>query len=112
MHFKPAFVAGVIEGILWQSAGWAFAVFVASSTQYAAIYGIYASFAVFVLFLIWLYVGWLVLLFSLPASVQNVLTRIDRAVAESVEDLSVRTLVGESGGLLGVDKLKAGAEPR
>ncbi len=59
VRFGPAFVAGIVGGILWQSAGWGFAVFVASSTQYAAIY---ASFAVFVLFLIWLYVSWLVLL--------------------------------------------------
>ncbi|MEP7183912.1 MAG: YihY/virulence factor BrkB family protein [Betaproteobacteria bacterium] len=230
VRFTPAFVAGVIGGILWQSAGWAFAVFVASSTQYAAIY---ASFAVFVLFLIWLYVSWLVLLFGadisfylqhpdylyalpgeprlsnrmrerlvlvvmhligshfvqgrppwtlqqlthrlgipmhsvnvaldalaqgglvtrsnddppaylpardlshlsiadllatmrmagedgfltpealpLPPSVENVVTRIDRAFAESVEDLSVRTLVGESGGLVGADKRQAGPEPR
>lgn len=35
VRFAPAFVAGVIGGILWQFAGWAFAVFVASSTQYA-----------------------------------------------------------------------------
>jgi len=45
--------------VLWQTAGWAFAAFVVSSTHYAAIY---SSFAILVLFLIWLYVSWLVLL--------------------------------------------------
>ena len=57
--FVPALAAGVIGGVLWQSAGWAFAAFVTTSTRYSAIY---SSFAVLVLFLIWLYVSWLVLL--------------------------------------------------
>lgn len=55
----PALAAGVVGGALWQTAGWAFAAFVVSSTRYAAIY---SSFAILVLFLIWLYVSWLVLL--------------------------------------------------
>jgi membrane protein len=65
VRFGPAFAAGAIGGILWQSAGWAFALFVASSTQYAAIY---SSFAILVLFLIWLYVSWLILLFGADIS--------------------------------------------
>ncbi len=65
VRFAPAFAAGAIGGILWQSAGWAFALFVASSTQYAAIY---SSFAILVLFLIWLYVSWLILLFGADIS--------------------------------------------
>ncbi|MEO8740224.1 MAG: YhjD/YihY/BrkB family envelope integrity protein [Casimicrobiaceae bacterium] len=65
VRFVPAFVAAIVGGVLWQSAGWAFALFVASSTQYAAIY---ASFAVLLLFLIWLYVSWLVLLFGAALS--------------------------------------------
>ena len=39
--------------------------FVASSTQYAAIY---SSFAILVLFLIWLYLSWLILLFGADIS--------------------------------------------
>jgi membrane protein len=61
VRFGPAFAAGAIGGILWQSAGWAFALFAASSTHYAAIY---SSFAILVLFLIWLYLSWLILLFG------------------------------------------------
>ncbi len=59
VRFAPAFAAGIVGGVLWQSAGWAFAMFVASSTRYAAIY---SSFAILVLFLFWLYLSWLVLL--------------------------------------------------
>jgi membrane protein len=46
---------------LWQTGGWAFAVFVAASTHYSAIY---SGFAILVLFMIWLYLSWLVLLFG------------------------------------------------
>ena len=53
-----AAVGGLVAGFLWQTTGWAFAVFIASSTKYAAIY---SSFAILVL-LVWLYVNWLVLL--------------------------------------------------
>lgn len=65
VRFAPALVGGIAGGILWQSAGWAFALFVASSTGYAAIY---SSFAILVLFLIWLYVSWLILLFGADIS--------------------------------------------
>jgi membrane protein len=65
VRFTPALVGGVAGGIIWQSAGWAFAMFVASSTRYAAIY---SSFAILVLFLIWLYVSWLILLIGAAVS--------------------------------------------
>jgi membrane protein len=65
VRFMPALVGGVAGGIIWQSAGWAFAMFVASSTRYAAIY---SSFAILVLFLIWLYVSWLILLIGAAVS--------------------------------------------
>lgn len=59
VRLGPALAGAIVGGILWQSAGWAFAQFVASSTQYAAIY---SSFAIMVLFMIWLYLSWLILL--------------------------------------------------
>jgi membrane protein len=61
VRLVPALIGGAIGGIVWQTSGWLFAVFVASSGQYAAIY---SSFAILVLFMIWLYVSWLVLLFG------------------------------------------------
>jgi membrane protein len=61
VRLGPALAGGMVGGILWQTAGWAFATFVVTSTQYAAIY---SSFAILILFLIWVYVSWLVLLFG------------------------------------------------
>jgi membrane protein len=61
VRLTSALVGGVVGGIVWQTAGWLFATFVASSGQYAAIY---SGFAILVLFMIWLYVSWLVLLFG------------------------------------------------
>jgi len=59
VNISSAFVGGLTAGIFWQVAGMAFAAFVASSGRYSAIY---SSFAVLILFLIWLYVGWLIVL--------------------------------------------------
>ncbi len=59
VNMGSAMVGGITAGIFWQVAGMAFAAFVASSGRYSAIY---SSFAVLVLFLIWLYVGWLIVL--------------------------------------------------
>lgn len=61
VRFGPALTGGVVGGIVWQTSGWLFAAFVASSGQYAVIY---SSFAILLLFMIWLYVSWLVLLFG------------------------------------------------
>ncbi len=58
---KPgaAVIGALVGGILWQSTGWAFAVFIASSARYAAIY---SGFAILILLLIWMYLSWLILL--------------------------------------------------
>jgi len=61
VRFGPALIGGVTGGVAWQSAGWAFAVVVASSTDYAAIY---SSVAILILSMIWLYLSWLILLFG------------------------------------------------
>ncbi|MBT8447313.1 MAG: YihY family inner membrane protein [Gammaproteobacteria bacterium] len=55
----PALIGGTIAGVLWQSAGWVFASFIANSGNYTAIYSAFAS---LILFMIWLYVAWLILL--------------------------------------------------
>jgi membrane protein len=59
VHFGAALAGGLLGGILWESAGWAFAAFVASSSRYQLIY---SSFAIVIMFMIWLYVSWLILL--------------------------------------------------
>ena len=56
---RAAATGGLAAGIMWQSASLGFASFVAAATTYDAIY---SSFAVVILLLIWLYVGWLILL--------------------------------------------------
>jgi membrane protein len=56
---RAAFVGGVTAALLWHLAGLGFAMFVAGSASYAAIY---SGFAVFVISLIWLQVAWLVVL--------------------------------------------------
>jgi membrane protein len=61
VRFIPALIGGVVGGIAWQSAGWAFAMFVASSNTYSAVY---SSLAILILFMIWLYLSWLIMLFG------------------------------------------------
>ncbi|MDH3287520.1 MAG: YihY/virulence factor BrkB family protein [Betaproteobacteria bacterium] len=61
VRLGPALVGGFVGGILWQTAGWAFAEFVALSGKYTAIY---SSLAILILFMIWLYLSWLILLFG------------------------------------------------
>jgi membrane protein len=57
--FSSAVIGGATAAVLWQLVGTGFAAFVANSARYAAIY---SSFAVMAVFLIWLYVGWLIVL--------------------------------------------------
>ncbi len=59
VHFRSALLGAVLAGILWQTIGWGFALFIVSSTQYAAIY---SGFAILIMFMIWLYLAWLILL--------------------------------------------------
>jgi membrane protein len=54
-----ALVGGVTAGLLWHVAGAGFAAFVVNSLYYTAVY---SSFAILMVFLIWLYVGWCIVL--------------------------------------------------
>jgi membrane protein len=65
VRLRSALVGGLVAAILWQTVGWGFAVFVASSTRY---YVIYSSFAILLLFLLWLYVGWVIVLLGAQVS--------------------------------------------
>jgi membrane protein len=70
VRMDAALIGGIVAGMLWQAASWAFAEFARTSTQYPAIY---SSFAIFLLFLIWLYLNWLILLLgaSIAFYIQN-----------------------------------------
>lgn len=59
VRLVPALIGGLSAGLLWQFASLAFAQFVAGASNYNAIY---SGFAIFLFLLIWLYVGWLILL--------------------------------------------------
>ena len=59
VNTRAAMLGAFIAGIMWESTSWLFASFVASSGNYEAIY---SSFAILVLFMIWLYLGWIILL--------------------------------------------------
>lgn len=59
VKLKSALLGGAIAGLLWETTGWAFAAFVVSSAKYTAIYSAFAS---LILFIIWLQLGWLILL--------------------------------------------------
>lgn len=59
VRLLPALVGGVVAGLLWQTAGFVFAYFVATAANYQAVY---ATFGTAMFFMIWLYVSWLILL--------------------------------------------------
>jgi membrane protein len=59
VRMRAAAWGGLFAGILWQSGSAVFASFVASATKYNAIY---SGFAILIFLLIWLYIGWLILL--------------------------------------------------
>jgi membrane protein len=59
VRLKPALTGAVVAALLWNALGWLFAAFVSQANRYTAIY---SGFATPILFMIWLYVGWLILL--------------------------------------------------
>jgi len=59
VRLGAAATGGLVAAAVWQTTGWGFAVFIASSARYAAVY---SSFAILILALIWLYFNWLILL--------------------------------------------------
>jgi membrane protein len=65
VKLHAAAVGGLLAGFLWQTTGWAFATFIAASTNYTAIY---SGFAIVLLLLIWMYINWLVLLLGAQIS--------------------------------------------
>jgi len=65
VRFRAALAGGIAAAILWQTIGWIFASFIASSAHYSAIY---SGFAALILFLIWLYWNFLTLLIGARVS--------------------------------------------
>ena len=59
VRLRSALVGALVAGLLWQVTGWVFASFIVGSAKYTAIY---TGFATLIFFMIWLYLGWLILL--------------------------------------------------
>lgn len=59
VRLRAAAAGGLLAGVLWQSGSAIFASFVAGASNYNAIY---SSFAILIFLLIWLQLGWLILL--------------------------------------------------
>lgn len=59
VKLAPALIGATVAGVLWITIGTLFASFVASSSNYTAIY---SSFAILFFFMIWLYLAWFILL--------------------------------------------------
>jgi membrane protein len=56
---SSALVGAAVAALLWHLAGTAFTAFLSNSTRYAAIY---SGFAAIMVFIVWLYIGWLIVL--------------------------------------------------
>lgn len=65
VRLKSALIGAIVAGVLWETTSWLFASFAVSSANYAAIY---SSFAILVLFMLWLYLGWVILLLGVNVS--------------------------------------------
>ena len=59
VKLTPALIGATVGGVLWVALGSLFASFVASASNYTAIY---SGFAIILFFMIWLYLAWLILL--------------------------------------------------
>ncbi len=59
VNLRSALVGAIIAGAMWEATGWAFASFLITTTKYTAIY---SAFATLIFFIIWIYLGWLILL--------------------------------------------------
>lgn len=70
IKFIPAFTGGLFSAFAWKLMGFIFSAVLLNSSSYVAIY---AAFATLILFIIWIYLGWLVVLIgsSLAFYIQN-----------------------------------------
>jgi membrane protein len=78
VRFFPAFIGGLSAALIWKVMGFLFTAFIANSSSYVAVY---AAFATIIIFMIWVYLGWFVVLIgaNIAFYVQNQnYTRIDR----------------------------------
>jgi membrane protein len=87
VRLSAALTGGVVAGVLWELAGWAFAALMVGSTTYTALY---SSFAIVILFFVWLYVSWTIVLVgaSIAYYTQN-LDEVARRETDAMESYGV-----------------------
>ncbi|MBI3777058.1 MAG: YihY/virulence factor BrkB family protein [Gammaproteobacteria bacterium] len=87
VRFGAALTGGVVAGVLWELAGWAFAALMVHSTTYTALY---SSFAIVILFFVWLYVSWTIVLIGacIAYYTQN-LDEVARRESDAMESFGV-----------------------
>jgi len=83
VRLTSAVLGGLVAAVLWETVGWGFAVFVASSTRY---YAIYSSFAILLLFLLWLHVGWVIVLLGAQVAYAHQNIRYYEAESEKLAE--------------------------
>ncbi|MCP5361190.1 MAG: YihY/virulence factor BrkB family protein [Hyphomicrobiales bacterium] len=59
VRIGAAFTGGLVTAVVWKTMGWLFTLFVVNASSHTAIYSAFAS---VIVFMVWIYVGWLVLL--------------------------------------------------
>ena len=65
VRMESAIVGGIVGGILWQTAQWAYITWQIGAAKYNAIYG---SFAQLPVLLIWIYISWIIVLLGAEVS--------------------------------------------
>ena len=65
VRLLPAFIGGLVTAIIWKLMGWGISTFVANSASSIAIYSAFAS---IIILMVWMYMGWLVLLIGASVS--------------------------------------------
>ncbi|HZD25475.1 MAG TPA: YihY/virulence factor BrkB family protein [Alphaproteobacteria bacterium] len=102
VRVRAAFAGGLVAGLLWNTVGWLFTAFVVGSVKYTAIY---STFATLIFFMIWVYLGWLILLVGSAISyyIQNpahalpgVLTQQLSAAGRDRLGLALAALISEN----------------
>jgi len=61
VRFKPALIAGVLTGTVWQLTQWGYITFQIGVGKYNAIYGTFAQIPIM---LVWIYISWVIVLFG------------------------------------------------
>ncbi len=96
----PALIAGSVTAALWKVMGKVFSVFVVGAGSYAAIY---SAFAALMLLMIWIYLGWLIVLigaamaYYLQNPTSQKMIRNGRALSARVREKAALLICGEIG---------------